>query len=75
MNGYIRDYASQQNIRLSEGDVGLTFFEFQLALVKIANEFCKDSKTDIVQNIKKLFTFMKIREAFDLGAMSSSRLM
>jgi hypothetical protein len=41
---YLRDHISSPQIKLLEGDVGFTFFEFQIFLIKVATEFSKDSK-------------------------------
>ena len=74
MNTYIRDYAHLPTIRLSEGDAGLSYLEFQLLLGRIANEVNKDSKNDTPTNLRKLFTLMKLKEAFDESAMGQNRL-
>jgi len=47
MSSYIRDYVYQPQIKLMEGDVGLTFFEFQVLFVKLSIEFSKDNKGDM----------------------------
>jgi hypothetical protein len=36
MNNYVRDHVNLPQIKLLEGDGGLTFFEFQVLFVKLA---------------------------------------
>ena len=65
MTSYLRDNISSPQIKLLEGDVGFTFFEFQIFLIKVATEFSKDSKHEYVNNIKKFVVYTKLKEAFD----------
>jgi len=44
MATYLRDHINLPQIKLLEGDVGFTFFEFQIFFIKVAAEFSKDSK-------------------------------
>ena len=74
MSIYIRDYAHLPTIRLSEGDSGVTFLEFQLLMARIANELNKDTKSDTVVNLRKLFKTMKLKEAFDSSVLVSNRM-
>lgn len=67
MSSYIRDCVYLPQIKLLEGDVGLTFFEFQVMFVKIATEFSKDSKGDLASSIRKLANFIKLKAAFEDG--------
>jgi len=65
MNSYLRDHISLPQIKLLEGDIGFTFLEFQIFFIKVATEFSKDSKHEYVSNIKKLTSYIKLKEAFD----------
>ena len=65
MTVYLRDYATLPQIKLLEGDGGLTFFEFQIFFIKLASEFCKDSKGEFPANIRKLQGYLKLKMAFD----------
>ena len=43
-------------------------------MCRIANEVIKESKNDTAANLKKLFSMMKLREAFDESAMVQNRM-
>lgn len=58
---YLRDHIHLPNIKLIEGDIGLTFFEMQILFIKLATEFSKDIKGEYSVNIKKIASYMKIR--------------
>jgi len=72
---YLRDHISSTQIKLLEGDVGFTFFEFQIFFIKIATEFSKDSKHEYVSNIKKFVVYTKLKEAFDESAPRRNKFM
>ncbi len=72
---YLRDHISSPQIKLLEGDVGFTFFEFQIFLIKVATEFSKDSKHQYVNNIKKFANYTKLKEAFDELAPRRNKFM
>ena len=61
----MRDCVYLPQIKLLEGDIGLTYLEFQIFLVKIATEFCKDVKNEYSSNIRKMASYMNLKEAFD----------
>ena len=75
MSSYIRDFVYLPQIKLLEGDVGLTFFEFQVLFVKLATEFSKDSKSDLASNIRKLATSIKLKAAFEENATKKNKFM
>lgn len=75
MSSYIRDYVYQPQIKLMEGDVGLTFFEFQVLFVKLSTEFAKDSKSDLPSNIRKMATSIKLKAAFEENASKKNKFM
>lgn len=75
MSNYLRDYASLPQIKLIEGDGGLTFLEFQIFLIRLAAEYCKDAKGDFAGNIRKLEGYMKLKMAFDESSFKSTKFM
>ena len=65
MTSYLKDHINLPKIKLLDGDIGFTFFEFQIFFIKVATEFSKDSKHEYVNNIRKMATYIKLKEAFD----------
>ena len=43
-------------------------------MCRVANEVIKEPKNDTSTNLKKLFSMMKLREAFDESAMIQNRM-
>ena len=43
-NNYMREHIFNEEIKLLEGDIGLSFLEFSMVLVRIATEVWKDAK-------------------------------
>lgn len=58
----MREFVNLPSIKILEGDVGLTFFEFQILFIRIASEFVKDGKNDFASYVRKMIGFTKIRE-------------
>jgi hypothetical protein len=75
MAAYVRDHIHQQTIRQLDGDVGLTFFEMQVFFVKLAVEFSKDIKGEFPASIRKLASYMKLKEAFEESAPRKNKFM
>lgn len=75
MNIYLRDYVNQPTIKLLEGDSGMTFLEVQIFLMKLASELCKDTKSEVASNIKKLEICLKLKVAFDETVPRSTKFM
>ena len=75
VNSYLRDYAYQPQIKLLEGDAGLTFFEFQILFMKLAIEYARDPKNEITSNITKLTSCLKLKEAFEETTSKKTRFM
>lgn len=65
MTNYLRDFAHLPEIKLLEGDGGLTFLEMQLVLIRISCENSKDSKNEFAANFRKLAQYIQIKQAFD----------
>jgi hypothetical protein len=57
---YGKEYMTTNHIKIIEGDIGLSFYEFQLVMMKISFEMSKDSqqKNDLCMMIRKLFQDM-----------------
>jgi hypothetical protein len=53
-NSYIRDHVFNDEIKLLEGDIGLTFLEFTMILARIATEIVKDGKQEITKALDKM---------------------
>jgi hypothetical protein len=53
---YAKEYMTTNHIKIIEGDLGLSFYEFQLVMLRICFEISKDSqqKTDVCIMICKL---------------------
>lgn len=75
MNIYLRDYVNQPKIKLLEGDLGMTFLEIQVFLMKLASEISKDTKGEVASNIRKLEAYLKLKVAFDESIPRSTRFM
>lgn len=72
---YLRDHIHLPNIKLIEGDIGLSFFEMQILFIKLSTEFSKDIKGEYSLNIKKMASYMKIKEAFEDSAPRKNKFM
>jgi hypothetical protein len=53
-NTYMREYIGLDEIKLLEGDIGLTFFEMQMVLVRVATEMFKDAKQEVGKAVDRL---------------------
>ena len=53
-NSYMRDHVFNDEIKLLEGDIGLTFLEFIMVLARIATEIAKDGKQEITKVVDKM---------------------
>ena len=40
-NSYMREHIFSDEIKILEGDIGVTFLEFQLLIIRISTEYCK----------------------------------
>lgn len=49
-------------MKVLDGDIGLTFFQFEILLCRIALQFAKQIKNDCTACLEKLLTFIKLKE-------------
>jgi hypothetical protein len=57
-NNYMREHIFSDEIKLLEGDIGLSFFEFQIMFVRLATEYCKENKTEFSKYIDKFMSVL-----------------
>lgn len=67
ISAYMRDHAnSPEHIKTIEGDIGLTFLEFSILIIRIATEYCKENKNDFPVYLSKFLNNLKVRECFQI---------
>jgi hypothetical protein len=50
----MREHIFSEEIKLLEGDIGLTFLEFTMVMARVATEIVKDGKQEITKAIDKM---------------------
>lgn len=55
-NSYMREHIFNDEIKLLEGDIGLTFLEFSMIVARIATEVWKDGKQEIPKAVERLMS-------------------
>lgn len=73
---YAKEYMNSNLIKLVEGDIGLSFYEFQLVMLRIAFELSKENhqKADCCQMIRKLLQdLIGLRASTEVSLFDSKR--
>ena len=61
-NSYMREHIFSEEIKLLEGDIGLTFLEFTMVMARVATEVVKDGKQEIVNAIDKMMAVVGVTD-------------
>ena len=58
---YSKEAVNQKKIKLLDGDIGLTFFDFSVLLTRLSFDISKD-KSDAAKSLLNLFSIIKLKE-------------
>lgn len=61
-NNYMREHVFGKEIKLLDGDVGLTFLEFQMVICRVATEVSKENKLELAVCLDKFIAHLNLAE-------------